>query len=213
VTQPTLVIATNNQGKLREFRALLAGSGFELATPGDLGHRFDVEETGRTFAENAALKALAAARLTGNLSLADDSGLEVDALGGGPGIFSARYAGGGRTAEGMAEEEQCRIVLRELEGVPDARRTARFRCVIAIATPAGDVEVAEGAFEGRIGHELRGDNGFGYDPIFLVAGRDVTSAELPPEEKNVISHRGQAARKALELLKERRQRELERDHG
>jgi XTP/dITP diphosphohydrolase len=203
VSRRTLVIATNNPGKLREFRALFAGSGFELTTPRDLGHSFDVEETGRTFAENAALKARAAARLTGTLALADDSGLEVDALGGRPGIFSARYAGGDRTAEGTDEGEQCRIVLRELEGVPDDQRTARFRCVIAIATPTGDVRFAEGVFEGRIGHELRGEHGFGYDPIFVVAGRDVTSAELPPQEKDRISHRGQAARKALDLLRER----------
>ena len=197
-----LVIATNNAGKLGEFRELLAPAGFELVTPTELGFEFEVEETGATFRENAALKATAAARLTGLLSLADDSGLEVDALGGLPGVVSARYAGRGRTAAGMDPDEQCRIVLRELEGVPDERRTARFRAVIAIADPAGAVRYAEGVFEGRIGHELRGEHGFGYDPIFVVAGRDVTSAELPPDEKNEISHRGQAARKALEILKE-----------
>ena len=212
---PILVIATNNRGKLREFEALLAGSGFELRTPGDLGFAFEVAETGGSFAENAKLKAVAAARVTGELALADDSGLEVDALGGRPGLFSARYAGGDKTVDGLAESEglaegeglseadQCRIVLAELAGVPEERRTARFRCVIAIATPAGDVQYAEGVFEGRIGYEMRGDNGFGYDPIFVVAGRDVTSAELPPDEKNAISHRGQAARKALEMLKKR----------
>jgi XTP/dITP diphosphohydrolase len=198
-----LVIATNNRGKLREFRALLADSGYALRSPADLGYAFEVEETGRTFAENARIKALAAARLTGEVALADDSGLEVDALGGRPGIFSARYAGGDSTADGVAEDEQCRIVLAEMAGVPDAERTARFRCVIAIATPEGDVQYAEGVFEGRIGYEMRGDNGFGYDPIFVVAGRDVTSAELAPDEKNAISHRGQAATKALEMLKER----------
>jgi len=207
--KPRLIIATNNAGKLREFASLFEEAGFELKTPSDLGFAFDVEETGATFAENAALKALAAARLTGELSLADDSGLEVDALGGRPGIFSARYAGvapaGSRTADGMDEAEQCRIVLSELAGVPDAERTARFRCVIAIATPAGEVEYAEGVFEGRIGYELRGDNGFGYDPIFVVAGREVTSAELPPDEKNAMSHRGQAAKKALQMLKARGQ--------
>jgi XTP/dITP diphosphohydrolase len=197
-----LVIATNNPGKLREFRELLAGSGFDVTTPRELGHAFDVEETGTTFAENARLKAVAAAEITGLTALADDSGLEVDALGGRPGIYSARYAGGDRTADGMDEGEQCRIVLRELAGVPDERRTARFRCVIAIAAPGGDVRYAEGVFEGRIGYEPRGDNGFGYDPIFVVAGRDVTSAELPPDEKNAISHRGQAARKAVEILRE-----------
>jgi XTP/dITP diphosphohydrolase len=198
-----LVIATNNEGKLREFRELLAGAGFELVTPRELGFEFDVEETGATFRENAELKARAAAELTGELALADDSGLEVDALGGMPGVISARYAGNGRSAAGMDPVEQCRIVLRELEGVPDERRTARFRAVIAIAEPGGgDVRFAEGTFEGRIGHELRGEHGFGYDPIFIVAGRDMTSAELPPDEKNAISHRGQAARKAVEILKE-----------
>ena len=204
MSRPILVIATNNKGKLREFAALFAGAGFDLKTPGDLGFPFDVEETGSTFAENAALKALAAARLTGELSLADDSGLEVDALGGRPGIFSARYAGGDHIADGMAEDEQCRIVLAELADVPEAERTARFRCVIAIATPAGELEYAEGVFEGSIGYETRGNNGFGYDPIFVVAGRDVTSAELPPDEKNEMSHRGQAARSALEMLKRMR---------
>jgi XTP/dITP diphosphohydrolase len=204
----TLVIATNNPGKLREFRELFAGSGFELTTPRELGYIFDVEETGATFAENAKLKAEAAARLTGLPALADDSGLEVDALGGRPGVYSARYAGGDRTADGMDEREQCRIVLRELEGVPDEQRTARFRCVIAIAAPDGDVRYTDGIFEGRIGYEPRGENGFGYDPIFVVAGRDVTSAELPPDGKNAISHRGQAARRALEILKE-----LSREHA
>jgi XTP/dITP diphosphohydrolase len=199
---PTLVIATNNPGKLREFRELLAGVGYELTTPRDLGYSFDIDETGTTFAENAKLKAEAAAQLTGLLALADDSGLEVDALDGRPGIFSARYAGGSRTADGMDEHEQCRIVLAELAGVPDDRRTARFRCAIAIASPGGSVRYAEGVFEGRIGHEPRGDNGFGYDPIFVVAGRDVTSAELPPDEKNRISHRGRAAREAVDILKE-----------
>lgn len=204
----TLVIATNNHGKLREFKELFAGSGFDLTTPRHLGYSFDVDETGATFAENAKLKAIAAAQLTGLPALADDSGLEVDALDGRPGVYSARYAGGSRTADGMDEREQCRIILAELAGVPDERRAARFRCVIAVATPAGDVRYADGVFEGRIGYEPRGDNGFGYDPIFVVAGRDVTSAELPPDEKNAISHRGQAARKALEILKE-----LSREHA
>jgi XTP/dITP diphosphohydrolase len=198
-----LVIATNNEGKLREFRELLADAGFELATPRELGFEFDVVETGATFRENAELKARAAAELTGELALADDSGLEVDALGGMPGVISARYAGNGRSAAGMDPVEQCRIVMRELEGVPGERRTARFRAVIAIAEPGGgDVRFAEGTFEGRIGDELRGEHGFGYDPIFVVAGSDVTSAELPPDEKNAISHRGQAARKAVEILRE-----------
>ncbi len=206
---PRLVIATNNPGKAREFRELLRDTGWDLTTPRALGYEFEVAETGMSFADNAKLKAVSAARLTGLPSLADDSGLEVDALGGRPGIHSARYAGGSRTAGGMDEREQCRIVLAELAGVPDERRTARFRCVIAIALPGSDdVRFAEGVFEGRIGCEMRGEHGFGYDPIFLVEGRDVTSAELPPEEKHRISHRGQAARKAVTILKE-----MLREHG
>jgi XTP/dITP diphosphohydrolase len=199
-----LVIATNNQGKLREFERLLAGSGFELTTPRGLGLDWEVEETGSTFEENATLKALDAARVSGLIALADDSGLEVDHLGGRPGIFSARYAGRDRTSGDISEQEQVRLLLAEMQGVPDASRAARFRCVIAIATREGDVRTVDGVFEGRIAHEPRGENGFGYDPIFLLPELGVTSAELPPDEKNAISHRGQAARKALALLKEMR---------
>ncbi len=198
-----LMIATNNQGKLREFERLLEGCGFELTTPRQLGVPFDVEETGTTFAENARLKAVAAAEACGLVALADDSGLEVDHLGGRPGIFSARYAGGDRTDPNISEARQLELLLAEMQGVPDGQRTARFRCVIAIAVPGGpDVRYADGVFEGRIGHEVRGENGFGYDPIFIVEGRDVTSAELAPDEKNRISHRGQAVAKAREILKE-----------
>jgi XTP/dITP diphosphohydrolase len=203
MARPLLVIASNNPGKLREFERLLDGCGFDLTTPRELGVPFDVEETGTTFAANAKLKAVAAADSCGHLALADDSGLEVDALGGRPGIFSARYAGGDRTAPDISEARQLELLLGEMDGVRDARRTARFRCVIAIARPGdGDVRYVDGVFEGRIGHEVRGANGFGYDPIFVVAGRDVTSAELPPDEKNQISHRGQAAAKARDILRE-----------
>lgn len=203
MTKRRLVIATNNPGKLREFQALLGDCGFELVTPRDLGIPFEVEETGSTFEENARLKAEAAARLTGLPALADDSGLEVDALGGRPGIFSARYAGAGRTDPDIPEARQLELLLQELEGVPDERRTARFRCVIAIAVPGGETRTVEGVFEGSIAHEPRGANGFGYDPIFVVPGTGGrTSAELPPDEKNRISHRGAAAAKAREILKE-----------
>jgi XTP/dITP diphosphohydrolase len=199
---PKLVIATNNPGKMREFQRLLDGCGFELVTPRDLGVNFDPEETGSTFAENATIKAVEAARACGLVALADDSGLEVDHLGGRPGIFSARYAGGDRTDPNISEARQLELLLEEMRGVPEEQRTARFRCVIAIATPGrADVQLVDGVFEGRIGHEPRGANGFGYDPIFVVPERGVTSAELPPEEKNRISHRGQAAAKALELLR------------
>ncbi|HYM16411.1 MAG TPA: RdgB/HAM1 family non-canonical purine NTP pyrophosphatase [Dehalococcoidia bacterium] len=197
-----LVIATNNAGKLREFEQLLAGCGFALTTPRRLGVPFAPEETGATFAENARIKAVEAARACGLPALADDSGLEVDHLGGRPGIFSARYAGGDRTDPALTDAERVRIVLAELEGVPDAERGARFRCVIAVATPDGRVRTVEGVFEGRIGHAPRGANGFGYDPIFVVPALGVTSAELDPAKKNAISHRGQAARKAHALLEE-----------
>ena len=197
-----LVIATNNQGKLREFRDLLDGCGFELVTPGDLGVPFDPEETGSTFEENATIKAVAAMRATGLPALADDSGLEVDALDGRPGVFSARYAGRDRTDPALSDEDRVRIVLDEMRGVADERRAARFRCVIAIATPDGAVRTVDGVFEGRLGYAPRGKNGFGYDPIFVVPELGVTSAELPPEEKNAMSHRGQAALKAREILRQ-----------
>jgi len=198
---PKLVLATNNAGKLREFRELLAGCGFELVTPAALGVDFDVEETGMTFEQNARLKAVAAARLCGLPALADDSGLEIDYLGGRPGIFSARYAGPGRTDPDISEERQRELVLAEMRGVADELRGARFRCAIAIATPEGDVETAAGVFEGRIGHEPQGENGFGYDPIFVVPELGLTSAELAPDEKNARSHRGQAAARAVERLR------------
>jgi XTP/dITP diphosphohydrolase len=201
VSLPKLVIATNSRAKLREFEELLEGSGFELVTPRDLGLEWEVEETGASFEENARLKAVDAARAAGLPALADDSGLEVDYLDGRPGIFSARYAGPDRTGGSLTEREQCEMILRELEGVPDEERSARFRCAIAIATPDGAVRSVDGVFEGQIGHEVRGEHGFGYDPIFLLPERGVTSAELPPTEKNAISHRGQAARKALAILR------------
>ncbi len=203
---PRLVIATNNQGKLREFRMLLDGCGFNLVTPAELAVAFDPEETGSSFAENATIKAVAAMRSCGLIALADDSGLEIDYLGGRPGIFSARYAGGDLTSDALSEAQQNAIVLDELRGVPEEQRTARFRCVIAIATPDERVQYASGVFEGRIAHEPRGTNGFGYDPIFFVPSHGMTSAELPRDEKNRISHRGEAAAKALPLL-----RELSRD--
>jgi XTP/dITP diphosphohydrolase len=203
-----LVIGTNNPGKLREFRELLAGCGFELVTPREIGVKFDPEETGDTFEANATIKAIDAAQATGLPALADDSGIEIDALGGRPGIYSARYAGGDRMDPSISEERQLEIVLDEMRGVPDEQRTARFRCVIAIAEPGGGVKYAEGVFEGQIAHDARGENGFGYDPIFLLPERGVTSGELPREEKNRISHRGQAAAKALAILKD-----MARDDG
>ncbi len=192
---PKLLLATNNPGKVREFRQLLDGCGWELVTPRDLGLELTVEETGQTYAENATLKAVQYAHASGLVTLADDSGLEVDALNGRPGVFSARYAGPDKT-----DPERVQALLGELQGVPDERRTARFRAVIAIARPDDEVELVEGVVEGRIGHEPRGENGFGYDPVFVLPDRGLTTAELPPDEKNAISHRGRATLKARAVL-------------
>jgi XTP/dITP diphosphohydrolase len=200
---PTLVIATNNRGKVREYEELLAGCGFELVTPGDLGLDFHPDETGMTYAENARLKAFEASRMSGLTALADDSGIEVDALDGRPGLYSARYAGADRMSDDIAETEQLRLLLGELDHAADADRTARFVCAIAIAVPGREPRIVEAAWEGSIARAPRGEQGFGYDPVFVVRGYGgKTSAELPPDEKNRISHRGQAAAKALDILKE-----------
>jgi XTP/dITP diphosphohydrolase len=199
---PRLLLATNNPGKASEYRALLAGCGWDLLTPAEASLTLSVEEAGRDYRENAKIKAVKFAEASGLVALADDSGLEVDALGGRPGPLSARYAGPGRT-----DEERVATLLQELQGVAEERRGARFRCVIALARPGGEVELFEATVEGRIAREARGEAGFGYDPVFLLPERGRTLAELPPEEKNAVSHRGQAARKvqaALEgLLHER----------
>ncbi len=192
-----LVLATANRGKLREFAALLAPLGIELIAQTDLGVE-SVEETGITFEENALLKARHAARTTGLPALADDSGLEVDALDGRPGVYSARYAG-----SGASDEDNLRKLLRDLDGVPRPRRTARFRCVLAMVHSADDPAplICEGAWEGHIGLEARGSNGFGYDPIFEIDAKGLTSAQLPPERKNALSHRGLATARLVEALR------------
>ncbi|RME43972.1 MAG: RdgB/HAM1 family non-canonical purine NTP pyrophosphatase [Caldilineae bacterium] len=193
-----LLIATNNRHKLREYRQIFAGLPLNITSPAEEGLRLEPAETGATFAENAALKARAFARASGLLTLADDSGLEVDALGGEPGVFSARY---GHTAK-EDHAARYRLVLDKLAalGVPDAARTARFRCVIAIATPEGEVMLAEGTVEGRIAHAPAGTGGFGYDPIFWLPEYGCTMAQLDPAAKNAISHRGRAAQAAIPLL-------------
>ena len=155
----------------------------------------DVEETGQTFAENARIKALAYAQATGMLSLADDSGLEIDALGGAPGILSARFAG-----RDTPYQERFRLILEQLKGLTGAQRAARFRCAIALAEPSGYCRVVEGVIEGVIADRPRGAHGFGYDPIFLVPELGKTTAELTSEQKNRISHRGRAAQLARVLL-------------
>ncbi|MBM3190468.1 MAG: XTP/dITP diphosphatase [Chloroflexi bacterium] len=200
-----LLIATRNPGKKAEYAAILADFGLELVTLADLGIEADVDETGSTFAENALLKARAYAGLSGLLTLADDSGLEVDALDGAPGIRSARYAGPGAT-----DQERYQQLLRALDGVPDERRGARFRCAIALVWPDGREEIVEGTCEGRITHEPRGTHGFGYDPVFHVLGYGCTMAELSPETKNRISHRARAGALAREVLRRDLDRPLAR---
>jgi len=191
-----LLIATHNQGKRREYEALLTGLGLELVDLTETGIASEVQETGTTFEENAVLKARAYAQASGLLTLADDSGLEVDVLGSEPGVRSARYDG-----HGGSDEDRYRLLLCHLDRVPDQERRARFRCVIAIATPRGEVHTAEGTCEGRIAFQPRGSHGFGYDPVFFVPEYGCTMAELAPEVKNGISHRARAAEGAREILR------------
>lgn len=192
-----LLVATNNPGKIREYEELLDGlvNSVEIVFPGGLGLALEVEEAGETFEENARIKALAYAGVSGRLTLADDSGLEVDALGGAPGVYSARYAG-----PDASDSDRYRKLLSALQDIPAGKRTARFRCVIAVAQPDGTVDTAEGTCEGEIGFEPRGTHGFGYDPVFIVNGLGHTMAELPPETKNRISHRARALGNARALL-------------
>jgi XTP/dITP diphosphohydrolase len=195
ISMRALLLATTNRHKLDEFRVIFATLPFTLHSLTDIQLAMDVEETGSTFQENAELKAHAYAQAAGMLSLADDSGLEIDALGGAPGVYSARFAG-----VDTPYEERFRLILKQLQGLPQEQRTARFRCVISIAEPSGFCRSVEGVIEGVIAAAPRGTHGFGYDPIFLVPDLGKTTAELAPEHKNRISHRGQAARKARELL-------------
>jgi XTP/dITP diphosphohydrolase len=188
-----LLIATRNPGKAREFAAIFADPGLNLRTLDDLGITDEVEETGSSFAENARLKAEGYLRLSNLPTLADDSGLEVAALNGEPGIYSARYGG----VSGAAQLE---YLLKQMEGVPFHERLARFVCVIALARPGGETELVEGTLSGVIELAPRGTGGFGYDPLFYVLDEDRTLAELPPEHKNRISHRAAAAREARPVL-------------
>ncbi len=188
-----LLIATRNPGKLREFAAIFDGLGLRLRTLDELGIPDEVEESGATFAANATLKAEGYMALSGLPTLADDSGLEVAALNGAPGVYSARYGG----VKGAA---QLRYLLEQLKDVPWHQRLARFVCVIALARPGHPVELAEGALPGVIELEPRGEGGFGYDPLFYLLDENKTMAELPAERKNQISHRAIAARAAREIL-------------
>ena len=193
------VLASSNPGKLRELAAILEPFGYELVPQSALGIDTPAE-TGTTFAENALLKARHASRLAGLPALADDSGIEVDALGGRPGVYSARFAG-----EHATDSANVNKMLEELRNVPSERRTARYQCVIAFMRTADDNAplIAHGSWEGRILMQPRGTGGFGYDPIFQPAGLDVSAAELPAAQKNARSHRGEALRALARLLRQR----------
>jgi len=190
-----ILLATRNPGKKREYNHLLQGLYLALVSLDDVGINLRVGETGSTFAENAEIKARAYQRASGLVTLADDSGLEVDALDGAPGVRSARYAG-----ESASDEDRCSRLLRALRATPTKRRTARFRCVIAVAWPDGQIDIADGTCEGLIANQPRGDYGFGYDPVFYLPEYHKTMAELPPEVKNQISHRARAIQAIRGLL-------------
>jgi len=190
-----LVIATSNQHKLKEFAALLQDYRVTLLSLKDFPGIPEIVEDGKTFHENALKKATVVARATGKLTIADDSGLEVDALGGRPGVYSARFAGnGGGDAANNAR------LLEELKDVPPDKRGACFKCVLCIATPQGETAFVEGECRGVIINALRGQHGFGYDPVFLMPEHNRTFAEMPPAQKNSISHRSRALKKLLDIL-------------
>ena len=191
-----VVLASSNPGKLREINQLLHGLGLTVLPQSDFDVP-DADETGLSFVENAILKARHAAQLTGMPAIADDSGLEVDALNGAPGIYSARYAGAG-----ASDADNLQKLLAELKDVPEEQRTARFQCLMVYMAHAADPTplICQGTWEGRILFAPQGENGFGYDPVFWVPGEQCASAELAPEVKNRLSHRGQALQKLLEVL-------------
>ena len=192
-----IIFATGNEGKMREIRMIMEDLGLEILSMKEAGLKADIEENGTTFEENAVIKAKGIAALCEDIVLADDSGLEIDALNKEPGVLSARY---------MGEDTDYHIknmsLVNRLEGVPDEQRTARFICAIAAALPDGRVLETKAAMEGRIGYEERGENGFGYDPIFMLPEYGLSTAEISPELKNELSHRGIALRLMKEKLKE-----------
>ena len=195
----TVVIASTNPGKIAEVRQILAGLPLVLLTSDDLGGWPEIEETGDTYLANALLKARAVAAVTGKAALADDSGIEVDALDGAPGVRSARFSG-----EQASDEDNNAKLIESLDGVPSERRGARYRCVAVLVTPDGEEIAGIGSCEGRIGTEARGTGGFGYDPWFLPEGYSRTMAELTAEEKHAISHRGKALRGLADKLRDLR---------
>jgi XTP/dITP diphosphohydrolase len=195
LVKPRLLVATTNKGKLKEYGHLLSGIPYELVTPADCGINADLAETGQSFEENAILKATTLASISCLLTLADDSGLEVDALGGAPGTQSHRWAG-----EKATDADRNAYLLARLKEAPDKSRAAQFRCVIAIAEPNGKVELFSGSCQGVIAKAPKGIHGHGYDPVFYVPELKKTMAELTVQEKNLLSHRGRAAEKAKRWL-------------
>lgn len=201
----TIIFATGNKNKMIEIRMILEDLGCKILSQKEAGIQADVVEDGQTFEENALIKATTIADIARKMPeyknavvLADDSGLEIDALNKEPGIYSARYMG-----EDTSYDIKNQALIDRLEGVPDEKRTARFVCAIAAALPDGSTEVARGTMEGRIGYEITGENGFGYDPIFYLPQFGCSSAELEPEKKNELSHRGEGLRKMRKVLEEK----------
>lgn len=197
--QKKIVFATGNENKMKEIRMILADLGMPIVSMKEAGIDVDVDENGTTFEENALIKATEIAKHTENcIVLADDSGLEIDYLNGEPGIYSARYAG-----VDTSYDIKNNLLLDRLNGVPDEERTARFVCAVAAAFPDGTTEVVRGTIEGIIGHEIVGENGFGYDPIFYLPEYQCTTAQLSPEKKNELSHRGEALRLMRKIMEKR----------
>ncbi len=193
-----IVLATGNAGKVREMSSLLSDFGFEVLAQSDF-NLVDAEETGSTFVENAIIKARHAAKETGLAAIADDSGLEVDALAGAPGVYSARYAG-----ENASDQDNINKLLAQMQGIPSEQRTARFHCVLVLMRHENDPTpiICHGTWQGHILLEPKGENGFGYDPVFWLPGLECTSAQLPAEEKKRLSHRGQALKQLFDILKQ-----------
>lgn len=197
--EPKIIFATGNQNKMKEIRMILADLGMPIVSMKEAGIDIDVVEDGTTFEENALIKATEIAKVApGCIVLADDSGLEIDYLNKEPGIYSARYAG-----VDTSYDIKNNLLLQRLEGVPDGKRTARFVCAVAAAFPDGSTEVVQGTIEGMIGYEIAGENGFGYDPIFYLPEYGCTTAELSPEKKNELSHRGKALREMRVIMEKK----------
>ena len=193
-----IIFASNNKGKIKEVKEICKDMQVEIVSMKEAGIDIDIEENGTTFEENALIKAEAVMKLTGELTIADDSGLEVDYLNKEPGVYSARYMG-----HDTSYDIKNNMLLDRLKGVPDEKRTARFVCAVAAAFPDGTTEVVRGTIEGRIGYEIAGEHGFGYDPIFYLPEYGCTTAELDPEKKNELSHRGKALRAMREIMEKK----------